>query len=359
MSAPEVVVIGGGPAGSATAIRLAEAGVAVMLLERSDGPHDKVCGEFVGPGAAAHLARLGLPPTGAAIRTLRLTCGDRAAVSPLPFAAHAMSRREMDAGLLELAAARGAEVRRGVAVRDLDRDSLAVALADGNVIRPRAVVLATGKHDLRGFRRAVPGRADHVGLKMRVRRDSDADAGVIELLLFRGGYAGYLPLDAATATLCVAISARRYREFGATWPALLAELGRCAPPWRARLAAEPLWPQPLAVAGQPYGFVAPPEAGAVYRVGDQAAVVPSFSGEGIGIALATARMAADAYLNGDGAGVYGRRVGAKFARVATLGTVSRIGETGAAQALGVWVARFAPGLLAAVARATRLVEAEG
>lgn len=351
-----VVVIGGGPAGGAAAIRLAEAGVRVTLVERSDGPHDKVCGEFVGPGAAAALARFGLPPAGAEIRTLRLSCGARSATARLPFAAHAVSRREMDERLLDLAAARGAEVRRGVAVRDLDRASLAVTLADGTRFTPRAVFLATGKHDLRGFRRAA---ADgHVGLKIRMRR-AEADDAAIDLLMFPGGYAGYLPLDAHTATLAVAIAARRYRDLGANWPALLAGLSAAAPGWRSRLAAEPLWPQPLAVAAQPYGFLAPPEAGAIYRIGDQAAVVPSFSGEGIGLAFATADLAVDAFLKGEGAGVYARRVGAHFARVATLGAVSRIGETAMAQAVTIRVAGFAPGLLAAAARATRLVGQEG
>ncbi len=358
MSAPDVVVIGGGPAGSAAAIRLAGAGARVTLVERSPGPHDKVCGEFVGPGAAAHLARFGLPPAGPEIRTVRLACGARQAFAPLPFAAHAVSRREMDERLLELAASRGAEVRRGVAVRDLDRVSLAVTLADGERLRPRAVFLATGKHDLRGHRRVAAGRADHVGLKMRVRRTGD-DAGTVDLLLFPGGYAGYLPLDATAATLCIAVSARRYREAGADWRALLAELAAAAPLWRARLAeAEPLWPQPLAVAAQPYGFVARPEAGSVYRIGDQAAVVPSFSGEGIGLAFATAALAAETFLEGAGAEVYARRVGVKFARVSALGAVSRIGETRVAQELAMRVLGLAPGLLAAIAGATRLVEVE-
>ncbi len=62
-----LVIIGGGPAGSSAAIHLANAGVPVCLLERKHGLHDKVCGEFINSEAARLLSDLGvnLPALGA------------------------------------------------------------------------------------------------------------------------------------------------------------------------------------------------------------------------------------------------------------------------------------------------------
>src|SRR5512134_925380 len=55
----EVIVVGGGPAGSATASFLARAGVDVMLLDRAHFPREKACAEYLSPQASRLLAELG------------------------------------------------------------------------------------------------------------------------------------------------------------------------------------------------------------------------------------------------------------------------------------------------------------
>src|SRR2546422_10933307 len=55
----DVVVVGAGPAGAATAILLAGAGHAVTLLDRARFPRDKICGEYLSPEASRILDRLG------------------------------------------------------------------------------------------------------------------------------------------------------------------------------------------------------------------------------------------------------------------------------------------------------------
>ncbi|MDB5458934.1 MAG: putative electron transfer oxidoreductase, partial [Caulobacteraceae bacterium] len=138
------LVIGGGPAGAATAILLARAGRAVTLLERETGPHDKVCGEFISHEAAAYLSRLGLDlrALGAApIRAARLAHGRGATEIALPFAAFSLSRRRLDEALLGLAQDAGVQLRRGVRARRLTptgRD-WAVDLGEAGSLRAEAV----------------------------------------------------------------------------------------------------------------------------------------------------------------------------------------------------------------------------
>jgi flavin-dependent dehydrogenase len=108
----EVLVIGGGPAGAAAATALAEAGRRVVLIERTPGPHDKVCGEFISEEAARYLHALGIEPgaLGAEpIEAVRLSAGGPVVATALPFTALSLSRRALDEAMLQGAAARGAE----------------------------------------------------------------------------------------------------------------------------------------------------------------------------------------------------------------------------------------------------------
>src|SRR5579875_2615783 len=56
----DVLVVGAGPAGAATALQLARAGVGVTIIERAAFPRRKICGEYLGAGALAALDALGL-----------------------------------------------------------------------------------------------------------------------------------------------------------------------------------------------------------------------------------------------------------------------------------------------------------
>ncbi len=56
----QVLVIGGGPAGSATALHLARAGVSVLLIERDTFPKQKCCGEGIMPHGVKQIEELGL-----------------------------------------------------------------------------------------------------------------------------------------------------------------------------------------------------------------------------------------------------------------------------------------------------------
>ena len=350
------VVVGGGLAGAAVATLLAQAGHAPRLLERTTEPHDKICGEFLSSEAQLHLAALGFDVArlgGAPIDRVRLVHGARTVEARLPFVALGLTRRRLDEALLAHAAHAGATIERGVTVR-----ALAPGMVDTTAgrIDGATVLLASGKHDVRGAKRAA-ALDGLIGFKQYFRVDARVRAalrGAIEVVLFDGGYAGLQLVEDGSVNLCLLVDRATFDAAGATWDGLVAAL--LAVPGIARRigAAEALRARPLTIAGVPYGYVAGVDPAGHFRLGDQAAVIPSFSGDGMSIALHSARVAARVIAAGGGSAAYQHRlrrdVRAQVARATWLQRAAQHPSGRAALLAGLGLAPAVLRLIAAMTR---------
>lgn len=343
-----VAIIGGGPAGTAAAIRLSRAGVSVRLFEKTKGPHHKVCGEFVSGEAIAELRELGVDVHALGALPLgqvglasprRATAG----VADLPFPAVSLSRLVLDEALLETAARAGADVVRNTTVR-----------LDSPLLHGSTVFVATGKHDLPGHARPPGRQPDLIGFKMYYRTPSAPPARV-DLVPFAGGYAGLQPVPGAL-NLCLLIHKETFAQVP-DFEHLVRRL-RAQSPYldHALHGAEPFWPKPLAISRIPYGFVRP-ATDTTWWLGDQAAVIPSFAGDGIAIALHSGKRAADAFAAGRTAATYQSALAHELrSQVSRATWVSRLLVRPWFQPLADLTARTAPGLVRAVALGTRVAQ---
>jgi menaquinone-9 beta-reductase len=364
----DVLVLGGGPAGAASAIELARAGLKVAVIERSMHAHDKVCGEFLSSEAIDDLKELGVDPMALGaipIHTVRLAGMSGVSAVRLPFAALSLTRRTLDEALLQHAAGAGACVLRGHSAESLlrqsDRWTVRITGPERNCnLEAAQVVLATGKHDLRGSPRPAGIQGDLVAFKMYLRLvDAQVAAlrGCIELILFQEGYAGLQMEERGTANLCWVVRKRRLRDLGGRWELLMNAMQLENPHLRMRFrAAEPLLDRPLAVNPIPYGFIREEASDeCLWAVGDQAAVIPSFTGDGIALALHSARLAARMLIADEPAGLYqqifARRVKRQM-QVATLLSHSLVKQP--QRSLLEIAARLWPGGMRAIASSTRL-----
>lgn len=128
----DVIVVGAGPAGSATAHRLASAGRDVLLLERAAFPRDKVCGDGLTPRAVRSLVTMGVdisPEAGwARNRGLRIVANGRTYELPWPTLERfpdfglVRARMELDEILARHAAAAGARLVERTKVLGPTRD---------------------------------------------------------------------------------------------------------------------------------------------------------------------------------------------------------------------------------------------
>jgi geranylgeranyl reductase family protein len=179
----DAIVVGGGPAGSTTAIHLADKGADVLLVDRATFPRDKPCGG----GLTARAFRLcpvdPTPVVEEQVDLLELRFRYRAAVErharqPVIYMTQ---RRRLDAFLLDAARARGVEVREGTTVDVASAPADVVIGADGaNGTTARATGL--GKGIVHGV--AYEGNAAY-GV---VSRDRYARRAVVELADIPGGY---------------------------------------------------------------------------------------------------------------------------------------------------------------------------
>ncbi len=309
----EILIVGGGVAGCAASIALARKGRSVTLIEREAAPRHKVCGEFISGEALEDLHALGIDVAslGAApLNYVRLAAARRAAQAPLPFPAASLTRRALDTMLLAQAVAAGVNVERGRSVQSLSRTAAnrwQATLSDGSTCEAPTAFLSTGKHDLRGHSRPQDPH-QWVAFKMyyRLAAAQTADlAGASELTLYAGGYGGIQPVEDGAANFCCVVQRKYLARAGLRWEGLLAKMQQDCPHLAMRLdGAEPLLDKPVTITHIPYGYLRRTTEDGLYCIGDQAAVIPSFTGDGISIALHTARRAATAHLAAESAPVF-------------------------------------------------------
>lgn len=365
MSRPlDHLVIGGGLAGSMVAIRLAVAGRCVTLIEKESSAHHKVCGEFVSCEALEYLRQAGVEPhdLGATtIRRVRFSAKRRVVEVALPFTALSLSRRALDAAMLARAEEAGCTVQRGILVEKLTtHDNLWFAQRRGEEsLCAQTVFLACGKHDLRGWGRGHGQQNDLIGFKLHWKlapNQTEALRECMDLFIFPGGYGGLSLVEGDIANLCLVVRRAEMRRIGG-WTQLLAALIDENALMRQCLhGARALWERPLAISPIPYGYLARRSCG-LWRVGDQAAVIPSLTGDGMSIALHSAALAAQTYMAGKSADQYYRELYTQLNGGMSLATwVSRAIMTSAGRELAPLALSLFPQAIRWIAASTRVPE---
>lgn len=311
----DVLVVGGGPAGAATAALAARRGLAVLLVERAVFPRHKPCAECLSPEAARDLEALGVldevEAAGAAkLRGFRLVSDDGAAVTgnfagAVPFTPYreyalALPRATLDAIVLRAAGRSGAEVRQGVAFERLlvERGRFCGALVreEGRraEIRARVVVGADGLNSLvaRELGVARQGRLRRLALVAHLEGVAGtSDVG--EMFARRGRYVGMAPIGGGLVNVAAVVPGTEAPRIARDPEAFFAAELRAVPELARRLAGartvrEVMITGPFARRSRRV------VAEGALLVGDAADFYDPFTGEGIFAALRGGALAAEA-----------------------------------------------------------------
>jgi flavin-dependent dehydrogenase len=292
---------------------------------------------------------------------VRLAAARRAAQAPLPFPAASLTRKTLDTALIAEAIAAGVRVVRGRSVQALERvasNGWQATLDDGSIHEAATAFLATGKHDLRGYTRPKdPQRWVAFKTYFRLAPPQAAElAHTSELMLYPGGYGGIQPVEGGIANLCWVVQQRYFARVGNRWENFLAKMQQDCPHLAMRLAgAEPLLAKPIAITHIPYGFIRRTTENGLYCIGDQAAVIPSFTGDGISIALHTARRAVAAYLAAEPAPLFQAKLRSALLAQMRLAELAADGlNNSLARAVLPFCLRIWPGVMRVTANLTRI-----
>ncbi|HEV2881912.1 MAG TPA: NAD(P)/FAD-dependent oxidoreductase [Pyrinomonadaceae bacterium] len=356
----DVIVVGGGPAGTSASVHLATRGARVALVERERFPRAKLCGEFISPECLAHFARLGVLDEMHAAGGARVgetiffsQSGRRVGVPSAWFgvetgagegeaSALGLSRAEMDQRLMLRARAVGVEVWEeaqvtGVSFADEGRrvggvrverkgveSELRAALTIDATGRARALARrvegaakGNGASDSDGATKAragaTPKRMPLVAFKAHLENAGGGE-GICEIYFYRGGYGGLSQVENNFSNLCFIVAARDVRARASDAERVMREVvmsnRRAAETLRgARVGTE--W---LAVALESFGRreLAPCEG--LLTVGDAASFIDPFTGSGMLMALESGELAAACIAR---ALPDLRRAGGRFAPLAT------------------------------------------
>ncbi len=311
----DVIVAGGGPAGSSAAITAARDGARVLLLERGGLPRHKVCGEFVSPESLNILRGLlgseDALQAAPRIERARVVFARDVLEAPVRPPALSVSRYQLDALLWDAAARAGADARQQVEVQRVAPDGrrFRVAASAGE-FSATAVINASGRWSRVSGVSARSSKARLLGLKAHFRAPNIADfAGTTTLYVFRGGYCGVQPVLSPdgigvllnACALVDASAAASLAQALALHPALAA----AARDWQPVMG--PVTTSPLL-----FGTPRPVDENGVLLAGDAAGFIDPFVGDGIAIALASGALAGGCCIEG-GAERYAREYRRRFA----------------------------------------------
>lgn len=309
----KVIIVGGGPAGSAAGIALAKLGISSTIIEKQNTIRDKICGEFYSPECVSYLDQLGIRShfflqNPSSIKNINISFTGSPAATTLDSPAYGLSRMKFDSMLLNAAERNSVEVLRGYEVTDLYHKNNAFSLtvknrSDGRKLRlsSQYVIGATGaKSNSESF--FVESSANKsqtayaVAFKFHARNTYMNN--VIELYFTPYGYVGIGTIENDMVNVCGIIDRDFLKLYSGDIESVLHELSHHNSYLGERLNTMRSGSGSILCGNLSFG-IRKPKYDDVLCIGDTAGSIHPFCGNGNAMALRSGLMSAEIIERGE------------------------------------------------------------
>lgn len=293
----DYVILGGGIAGLAAAITLAEQGVEPLLIEAGDYPCHKVCGEFISSETVPILQKWKIFPE--LIYQARFRTSSQEMLFSFPTPAGSLSHLELDPSLAQEAKRLGGHLMTNTRVEVLRQlaQGHELVLSNGQTVQAKHLLLATGRiPSLQP--QALP--ISYLGFKAHFR--GIPLASTLEMFSSPGLYLGIVPVEEGLYNLAGLVRLSLAQQLGSV-EHLIASVRRMHPMLDTYLRdAVPQFKEWMQVRVPKFGLKQTTPLPRTYYIGDAALTVPPACGNGLSLAIQSGCLAAQYALQDDPAG---------------------------------------------------------
>lgn len=214
-----VIIVGGGLAGLASAVHLSKKGLSVLLIEKNEYPKHKVCGEYISNEVLPYLKVLDFNPFDLGAKkiskfTLSSESG-RAVSTELPLGGFGISRYCMDWELAKLAKKNGTQIlHENVIAIEFENDQFTVFTNENKQLQAELVIGSFGKRsnlDIKMNRDFIKKTSPFLGVKAHYKGKFPENA--VGLHNFKGGYCGVSKVENDHINICYLVDYATFKQY--------------------------------------------------------------------------------------------------------------------------------------------------
>ena len=303
----DVIIIGGGLAGLTNAIHLSKFNQQVLLIEKDSYPKHKVCGEYISNEVLPYLNSLGIDPINEGAKQITevqvSTTKGNLIKGELPLGGFGMSRYFLDNLLIKKAQLNGVQVLKdSVDSIVFENEVFTVRTKDSKSYQSKITIGAFGKRsklDLKMNRKFIKKKSPYLAVKIHV--EGNFPENLIALHNFKGGYCGVSKVENNSINLCYITEYKSFKKFKTISEFQKQVVFKNKHLKKIFEETNPVFKKPLTISQISFETKNPVE-NHIIMCGDTAGMIHPLCGNGMGMAISSARLASERilqFLNGE------------------------------------------------------------
>jgi flavin-dependent dehydrogenase len=300
----DIAIIGGGLAGLTAALQIANSNYTVLVIEKNEYPHHKVCGEYVSNEVLGYLNSLGIDPLAAGakqIDTLELSnASGRKVQVNLPLGGFGISRYELDNLMFKKLENKVPVIQDTVTSLDFKEDIFTIKTLSKTQFQARYVIGAFGKRsnlDKSLNRTFFNNKTEWMAVKAHYKADFPED--LVALHHFKGGYCGLSQVETGFVNLCYLTKTKGFKPHKNLTE--FEEQVLCQNPHLKSFfnQAEAVFEKPLTISQISFERKKTIE-NHIFMVGDSASLIHPLCGNGMAMAITAAKLLSETLIEMQG-----------------------------------------------------------